>query len=101
MLFLQGFCGNNKPEWKREIVSDHKFENVNLNAFHDSSCTSRFGHMFVFIATIKSACVCLADLYTAGMLYWQIFPELLVIYSQNYSFTSGYRTDVSYTCYPN
>ncbi|KAG2232153.1 hypothetical protein INT48_006027, partial [Thamnidium elegans] len=60
-----GCCGSNKPKWKREIVPDHKFENVNLDAFYDPSCTTRFGYSFVFIAVLKTMCVILADLYTA------------------------------------
>ncbi|KAG2208090.1 hypothetical protein INT47_010452, partial [Mucor saturninus] len=60
-----GLCGNNNPKWKREIVSGHRFENIDLDVFHDPSCTSRFGYIFVFITAIKSVCVCLADLYTA------------------------------------
>ncbi|KAI9345768.1 hypothetical protein BD770DRAFT_297474, partial [Pilaira anomala] len=58
-------CGWNKPKWKREIVPDHKFENVDLDAFYDPSYTTKFGYNFMFISFIKTICVCLADLYTA------------------------------------
>ncbi|GAA5808139.1 hypothetical protein MFLAVUS_001522 [Mucor flavus] len=60
-----GCCGSNKPKWKREIVPDHKFENVNLDAFYDSSCTTRFSYSFVFVVFLKTVCVISADLYTA------------------------------------
>lgn len=69
-IFIQkkkkGCCGSNKPKWKREIVPGHKLENVNLDAFYDSSCITRFSYSFVFIAFLKTICVISADLYTAG-----------------------------------
>lgn len=64
--FLQGCCGGDKPKWKREIVPDHKFENVDLDAFYNPSCGSRFGYMFIFILSLKSFAVYVADLWTAG-----------------------------------
>ncbi|KAL7321568.1 Potassium transporter [Mucor circinelloides] len=60
-----GCCGGDKPKWKREIVPDHKFENVDLDAFYNPSCGSRFGYMFIFILSLKSFAVYVADLWTA------------------------------------
>ncbi|KAI8048348.1 uncharacterized protein B0P05DRAFT_564563 [Gilbertella persicaria] len=60
-----GCCSSDKPKWKREIVHDHRFQNVNLNAFYMPNCTSRLGYCFVFLASLKSFAVYVADLWTA------------------------------------
>ncbi|KAG1234337.1 hypothetical protein G6F68_004039 [Rhizopus microsporus] len=61
-----GFCGGrDKPNWKREIVSDHKFEHIDLQDFHDSSCLTRFKHFLVFFGVIKSFATYIADVWTA------------------------------------
>lgn len=60
-----GCCGNNKPKWKREVVPDHKFDNVNLDDFYDPSCTTKTGYLFVFVVVFISFAQCVADLYTA------------------------------------
>ncbi|KAI8366536.1 hypothetical protein BD560DRAFT_400619 [Blakeslea trispora] len=57
--------GTDKPKWKREIVRDHKFENVNLDSFYNPSFCSRFNYLFIFLASLKSFAVYVADLWTA------------------------------------
>jgi hypothetical protein len=62
-----GFCGGrDKPNWKREIVSDHKFEHIDLQDFHDPSCLTRFKHFLVFFGVIKSFAIYIADVWTAA-----------------------------------
>ncbi|KAI8643838.1 hypothetical protein BD408DRAFT_364252 [Parasitella parasitica] len=60
-----GCCGDSKPKWKREIVPDHKFENIDLDSFYKTSCSSRCGHLFIFVLSLKSFAVYVADLWTA------------------------------------
>ncbi|KAI8367861.1 hypothetical protein EDC96DRAFT_543726 [Choanephora cucurbitarum] len=57
--------GTNKPKWKREVVRDHKFANINLNSFYDPSCYTRFSYLSIFLASLKSFAVYVADLWTA------------------------------------
>ncbi|KAI9477837.1 MAG: hypothetical protein EXX96DRAFT_523951 [Benjaminiella poitrasii] len=61
-----GCCySRDKPKWKREVVPDHKFDNINLDMFYDASISSRLMYMSVFLLSLKSFAVYVADLWTA------------------------------------
>lgn len=50
-----------EARWKREQVSDHKFDFVNVDDFLDESILSRLRYSWVFIITLKSILVYMAD----------------------------------------
>ncbi|CAM0136451.1 unnamed protein product [Umbelopsis sp. WA50703] len=55
------------PKWKREVVQDHKFDFVDVQEFHDSSCVMRMRYILLFLVVLKSVLVYAADVWTAGM----------------------------------
>lgn len=71
LFFIKRSCcwGNNKPKWQGEMVSDHRFDHINLDDFHNTSLNIRFKYLFLFISVFKSFAVYIADLWTAGKAY--------------------------------
>jgi Fungal potassium channel len=56
------------PKWKREQVSDHKFDFIDIEEFYDPGCWTKMKYMMIFLSVIKSTLTYLADLWTAGIL---------------------------------
>jgi len=56
-------CGG--PEWKREIVPDHKFDFVDTREFTDNGCGMRMKYLWVYILVLKSFLVYVSDIFTA------------------------------------
>ncbi|KAI9289732.1 hypothetical protein BC943DRAFT_271906, partial [Umbelopsis sp. AD052] len=46
-------------------VQDHKFDYVDVDEFHDSSCLTRTKYMLLFLVVLKSVLVYAADMWTA------------------------------------
>jgi hypothetical protein len=53
------------------MVSDHRFDHINLDDFHNTSLTIRFKYLFLFISVFKSFAVYIADLWTAGKAFFK------------------------------
>ncbi|KAH6582316.1 hypothetical protein BASA61_008600 [Batrachochytrium salamandrivorans] len=49
-------------KWKREEIADHKFDYVDVDDFVEDSPTAKFSYSFVFMFTLKSILVYMADL---------------------------------------
>ncbi|TDL29719.1 hypothetical protein BD410DRAFT_37772 [Rickenella mellea] len=56
-------CGG--PQWKREVVPDHKFDFVDTRDFTDHSCWMRTRYMWVYVIVLKSFLVYVSDIFTA------------------------------------
>jgi len=56
-------CGG--PQWKREIVPDHKFDFIDTRDFTDHSCTMRIKYLWIYVLVLKSFLVYVFDIYTA------------------------------------
>ncbi|KAJ3377062.1 hypothetical protein HDU92_008675, partial [Lobulomyces angularis] len=53
-------CG--EANWKREEIADHKFDYIDVDDFVSESFTRKFQYSWVFIRTIKSILVYMADI---------------------------------------
>ncbi|KNC97285.1 vacuole protein [Spizellomyces punctatus DAOM BR117] len=53
-------CGAAK--WKREHIEDHKFDLIDVEDFVDNSCFTQLEYIWVFVMTLKSVLVYMADL---------------------------------------
>ncbi|EGF83407.1 hypothetical protein BATDEDRAFT_34164 [Batrachochytrium dendrobatidis JAM81] len=49
-------------KWKREEIADHKFDYVDVDDFVEDSPMAKFSYSFVFLFTLKSILVYMADL---------------------------------------
>jgi hypothetical protein len=56
-------CGG--PEWKREIVPDHKFDFIDVREFEDNSFGMRMKYLFLYAGVLKSFLVYVSDIFTA------------------------------------
>ncbi|KAG2175598.1 hypothetical protein INT43_001245 [Umbelopsis isabellina] len=65
------------PKWKREQVSDHKFDYIDVDEFYDPSCWTKMKYMTIFFSVIKSTLTYLADLWTAGILLISVDPQVI------------------------
>lgn len=61
-------CNRKKAGWKREEFPDHKFTFLDMEDFRDPSCTRQTFYFSVFLFTLKSIVVYVADLWTMVML---------------------------------
>src|ERR1700710_2922265 len=64
------------PKWKREQVSDHKFDYIDIEEFYDPNCWTKTKYMGIFFSVIKSTLTYLADLWTAGILLISVVSSL-------------------------
>ncbi|CAO3611551.1 unnamed protein product [Cunninghamella blakesleeana] len=55
-------CGSSR--WKREQVREHKFDYIDIEEFHDSSCLPRLGYSTIYFMVLKSFLVYVADLWS-------------------------------------
>ncbi|KAI9299790.1 hypothetical protein BJ944DRAFT_253600 [Cunninghamella echinulata] len=55
-------CGPSR--WKREQVREHKFDYIDIEEFHDSSCLTRLGYLSIYFMVLKSFLVYVADLWS-------------------------------------
>ncbi|KAG1474518.1 hypothetical protein G6F56_000318 [Rhizopus delemar] len=60
-----GCCGNDKPKWKSEAISNHSFDDVDLRNFYNPSLMVRFKYFLLIMGVLKSFAVYAADLWTA------------------------------------
>ncbi|KAH8118585.1 hypothetical protein DFH11DRAFT_1502410 [Phellopilus nigrolimitatus] len=56
-------CGG--PEWKREVVPDHKFDFIDTRDFADHGCWMRTRYLWVYVLVLKSFLVYVFDIFTA------------------------------------
>ncbi|KLO19834.1 vacuole protein [Schizopora paradoxa] len=56
-------CGG--PQWKREIVPDHKFDFIDTRDFTDHGCVMRMKYLWIYVLVLKSFLVYVFDIYTA------------------------------------
>jgi hypothetical protein len=56
------------PKWKRELVSDHKFDFIDIEEFRDQSCILTIRYIMLFCSVLISTMVYGADLWTAAIL---------------------------------
>ncbi|KAI8930039.1 hypothetical protein BC831DRAFT_441022 [Entophlyctis helioformis] len=59
-------CGPAK--WKREEIPDHKFDYVDVDDFVENTMSRRFSYFMVFVYTLKSILVYMADLGVLALL---------------------------------
>lgn len=64
-LMLQKAKG---PKWKRELVSDHKFDYVDIEAFRETTCLLTIRYFILLCSIVVSTLVYGADLWSAGIL---------------------------------
>lgn len=64
-LILQKAKG---PKWKRELVSDHKFDFMDVDSFRDRTCLLTIRYMILLCSVFISTLVYGADLWSAGIL---------------------------------
>jgi hypothetical protein len=56
------------PKWKRELVSDHKFDYIDVEEFRHHTCWIQIKYILLYCSVIKSFMVYGADLWSAGIL---------------------------------
>ncbi|KAI0269179.1 hypothetical protein BC834DRAFT_841789 [Gloeopeniophorella convolvens] len=56
-------CGG--PNWKREIVPDHKFDFVDTREFTDNGFGMRMKYLWLYVLVLKSFLVYVSDIFTA------------------------------------
>ncbi|KAI8878006.1 hypothetical protein K501DRAFT_337036 [Backusella circina FSU 941] len=56
------------PKWKRELVSDHKFDYIDIEEFRHHTCWLQIKYILLYCSVIKSFMVYGADLWSAGIL---------------------------------
>ncbi|VDB97044.1 unnamed protein product [Peniophora sp. CBMAI 1063] len=56
-------CGG--PQWKREIVPDHKFDFVDVREFEDKGFGMRMKYLWLYVLVLKSFLVYVSDIFTA------------------------------------
>jgi hypothetical protein len=56
------------PKWKRELVSDHKFDFIDIEEFRDRTCILTIRYIMLFCSVLISAMVYGADLWSAAIL---------------------------------
>ncbi|KIJ37415.1 hypothetical protein M422DRAFT_781768 [Sphaerobolus stellatus SS14] len=57
-------CGNG-PQWKREVVQDHKFDFIDVREFHSKAFGTRMKYFFLYCVVFKSFLVYMSDIFTA------------------------------------
>jgi quinol-cytochrome oxidoreductase complex cytochrome b subunit len=55
-------CGVSEASWQRENISDHKFDYVDVDDFLDYSILNRLRYSLIFLFTLKSILVYMADI---------------------------------------
>ncbi|KAK3820569.1 MAG: hypothetical protein JOS17DRAFT_688451, partial [Linnemannia elongata] len=58
-------CPNQKDDWKRQKVQDHKFDFIDVEDYVDNSPWRKFKYSLVFAIVIKGILIYCADLWTA------------------------------------
>lgn len=53
------------PDWKREVVPDHKFDFIDTKEFHSKAIGIRLQYVWLYVLVIKSFLVYISDIYTA------------------------------------
>jgi hypothetical protein len=48
-------------EWKREVIPDHKFSNIDITAYRDESPTRKLQYVGMFLATLNDILIYAAD----------------------------------------
>lgn len=56
-------CGG--PQWKREVVPDHKFDFIDTRDFADHGCWMRTKYLWLYVLILKSFLVYVFDIFTA------------------------------------
>ncbi|EJD01444.1 uncharacterized protein FOMMEDRAFT_126370 [Fomitiporia mediterranea MF3/22] len=56
-------CGG--PQWKREVVPDHKFDFIDTRDFTDHGCWMRTRYLWIYVLVLKSFLVYVFDIFTA------------------------------------
>lgn len=56
------------PKWKRELVSDHKFDFMDVDGFRENSCLLTMRYFILLCSVVVSTLVYGADLWSAGIL---------------------------------
>lgn len=56
-------CGG--PQWKREIVPDHKFDFVDTREFTDNGFVMRMKYLWLYLVVLKSFLVYVSDIFSA------------------------------------
>lgn len=56
------------PKWKRELVSDHKFDFIDIEEFRDRTFLLTVRYIMLFFSVVISAMVYGADLWSAAIL---------------------------------
>lgn len=64
-LILQKAKG---PKWKRELVSDHKFDFMDTDSFRERTCLLTIRYLMLLCSVAVSTLVYSADLWSAGIL---------------------------------
>ncbi|KAG2212589.1 hypothetical protein INT47_000565, partial [Mucor saturninus] len=75
-LMLQKAKG---PKWKRELVSDHKFDFMDVEAFRETTCLLSIRYLILLCSVVVSTLVYGADLWSAGILliydHWSLSTQ--------------------------
>lgn len=53
------------PKWKRELVSDHKFDFIDIDEFYNTSCMYYIRYFGLLCSIVISALLYGADIWTA------------------------------------
>ncbi|KAJ3417004.1 hypothetical protein HDV05_007486 [Chytridiales sp. JEL 0842] len=56
-------------KWKREEISDHKFDYIDVDDFVENSWLRKLQYSFVFLGTLKSVLVYIADITLLALLF--------------------------------
>ncbi|KAI5119893.1 hypothetical protein M0805_003697 [Coniferiporia weirii] len=56
-------CGG--PQWKREVVPDHKFDFIDTRDFSEYGCWMRTRYLWIYVLVFKSFLVYVFDIFTA------------------------------------
>ncbi|KAI9358498.1 hypothetical protein BD770DRAFT_343934 [Pilaira anomala] len=56
------------PKWKRELVSDHKFDFMDTDSFRERTCLLTIRYLMLLCSVVVSTLVYSADLWSAGIL---------------------------------
>lgn len=51
--------------WKREAVTNHRFDFIDTREFHDGSCGAKAKYAFLYLIVLKSFLVYVSDIFTA------------------------------------
>jgi hypothetical protein len=62
-------------KWKREAVAEHKFTNVDVNVFYESSLIRKIQYSFIFLILLKSFSMYTIDIWTAALLVYRGEPD--------------------------